>query len=134
MKVRAILDSGSEVNLLTQSIYYKLIDSGADISTLTLENVILVTAFGKRLNRVKKREMLEFTIGRDLFEVNFFISTQLVNNAILGCQFMKERGISLSFERGSFMYFKGGYAKEHLFHQPTGASNVGHSDRRSEET
>lgn len=34
MEVRAILDSGSEVNLLAQSICDNLIDSGAGIPTL----------------------------------------------------------------------------------------------------
>jgi hypothetical protein len=61
MKVRAILDSGSEVNLLAQSIYDTLIDSGADIPNLPLENVILVRAL-KRSNRAKKLAMIEFTI------------------------------------------------------------------------
>jgi hypothetical protein len=48
---------------LDQSAYYKLIDSGSDIPTLPLENMILVTAFGKRSNRVKKQVMIEFSIG-----------------------------------------------------------------------
>jgi hypothetical protein len=51
MKVRAILDSGSEVNFLAQSIYDTSIASGADIATSPLENVI---AFRKLYNRVKK--------------------------------------------------------------------------------
>jgi hypothetical protein len=63
--------------------------------------------------------MTEFTIGRDLFDVNFLISPQLVKDSILRCQFMKEHGISLNFERESFTYFKGGNVKEHLFYQPT---------------
>jgi hypothetical protein len=51
------------VNLLDQNIYDKLIDSGADIPTLPLENVILVTAFRKRSNIVKKQVMIQFSIG-----------------------------------------------------------------------
>jgi hypothetical protein len=99
MRVKAILDSGSEVNLLAQSIYDRLLDSGMDVPTLLLENFVLATAFAERSNRVKKQAMIEFSIGKDLFEVNFFISPQLVNDAILGCQFMKEKGVSLSFEK-----------------------------------
>jgi hypothetical protein len=56
--------------------------TGADIPTLPLENVILVTAFGKRSDRVKKQAMMEFTIGRDLFEVNFVIFSQFVNDTV----------------------------------------------------
>jgi hypothetical protein len=133
MKVRAILDSGSAVNLLAQSIYDKLNDSGADIATLPLENVILVTEFGKRSHRVRKQAMIAFTIGKELFDVNFFISPQFVNNAILGCQFMKEYGINLNFEKESFTYFREGGIREHSFYQPTGALEVGHSNRSSKE-
>lgn len=44
MKVRAILGSGSEVNLLAQSIFDKLIDSGAGIPTLrNISNTIRET-------------------------------------------------------------------------------------------
>jgi hypothetical protein len=43
-------------------------------------------------------------------------------------QFLKEHGISLNSERESFMYFKGGNVKKHLFYQPTGALEVGHND------
>jgi hypothetical protein len=72
-----------------------------------LENVTLVTAFGKKSNRIKKQAMIVYAIGSDLFENNFFISPQLINDAILGCQFFKEYGITLDFKRGSFTYFKG---------------------------
>jgi hypothetical protein len=115
IQVKIILDSGSEVNLLAQSVYDKFIDSGMYIPTLPLEKVILVTASGKRSNKVKKRAMVEFGVGKDLFEVNFLISPQVVNDAILGCQFLNENGISLNFERGSLTCFRGGVLREHLF-------------------
>jgi hypothetical protein len=57
VKVRAILDSGSDVNLLSQNVYDKLVSTGINIPTLPLENVILVTAFGKRSIRVRKQAM-----------------------------------------------------------------------------
>jgi hypothetical protein len=134
MRVKAILDSGSEVNLLAQSIYDKLLDSGMDVPTLPLENVVLVTAFGKRSSRVKRQAMIEFSIGNDLFEVNFFISQKLVNDAILGCHFMKENGVSLNFEKENFSYVKEGLVKEQLFYQPAATLEVGRSDRRPRDT
>jgi hypothetical protein len=48
MEVRAMLDSGSEVNVLAESICEKLIDLGGDIPNLLLEDVILLTANAKR--------------------------------------------------------------------------------------
>jgi hypothetical protein len=105
-----------------------------DIPTLPLENVILVTAFGKQSNRVKKQAVIEFSIGKDLFEVNFFISPQLINDAILGCQFMKENEVSLNFERETFSYVKEGLVKEQQFYQPAATLEVGCSDRHSRDT
>jgi hypothetical protein len=48
LMINAILDSRSEVNLISQEIYEKLIKAGATILVLPVENVVLVTAFGKR--------------------------------------------------------------------------------------
>jgi hypothetical protein len=133
MKVKAILDSGSNANLLAQSIYDKLVNSGIDIPTLPLENVILVTAFGKKSNRVKKQAWITFTVGTEMFETNFFVSPQLTNDAILGCQCMKDYGINLNFERGSFSYFRNNEVKEQSFRRTAGSVKVGNSDLRDKE-
>jgi hypothetical protein len=72
MVIKAILDTGSEINLLAGSVYEKLIKLWADVPTLPLENATLVTAFGKKSNRSKKQTMIEYAIGSDLFESNFY--------------------------------------------------------------
>jgi hypothetical protein len=51
--INAILDSGSEVNLLSEGVYEKLIKAGVDIPVLPVENVVLMTAFGKRSKRIR---------------------------------------------------------------------------------
>jgi hypothetical protein len=107
MVIKAILDTGSEINLLAGSVYEKLITLGADVPTLPLEDVTLVIAFGKKSNRIKKQAMVEYAIGCDFFESNFFISPQLINDAILGCKFLKEYGITLDFKEGKFYLFQG---------------------------
>jgi hypothetical protein len=100
-----------------------------DILTLPLENVILVTAAGERSNRVKKQAKVEFYIERDLFHVNFFISPQLMNDAILGCQFMKENGISLNCNKESFTYTKKGLVRGRPFYQPADTLKVERSNQ-----
>jgi hypothetical protein len=52
MIIKAILETGSEINLLAGSVYEKLIKLRADVPILPLENVTLVTAFGKKSNRI----------------------------------------------------------------------------------
>jgi hypothetical protein len=105
--VKAILDTGSEINLVTESMYSILMESGVEIPTLPVESVVLITAFGKKSNKIRKQALLEFNLGEDKFEANFLLSPQLINEAILGCQFMKEYGIGLSFETESLSYIKG---------------------------
>jgi hypothetical protein len=113
--LRAILDSGSEVNLISEGIYEKLTQSGVKLPTLPVEHVVLVTAFGKRSRRIKQQALVEFAIGHDLFESVFLISLQLTNEAIIGCQFLKEYGISIDFGKGTFSYVRGDVTSEHLF-------------------
>jgi hypothetical protein len=102
--INAILDSGSEVNLLSERAYEKLIQSGVEIPVLPVEHVVLVTAFGKRSKRIKQQALSEFTVGNYRFESVFMVSSQLTNESIIGCQFLKEYGVSINFDRGTFSY------------------------------
>jgi hypothetical protein len=75
--INAILDSGSEVNLLSERVYEKLIQSGVDIPVLPIEHVVLVTAFGKRSKRIKQKTAFKFTADNDLFESVFMYPPSL---------------------------------------------------------
>jgi predicted aspartyl protease len=97
----AILDSGSEVNLISQEIYEKLTKASTDIPVLPVENIVLVTAFGRRSNRIRIQAYVEFTIGADRFEQVFLVSSQLKNDVIIGCQFLKEFGVCIDFYKGA---------------------------------
>jgi hypothetical protein len=89
LTVSAICDTGSDANLLNEQIYDQLIERDIKIPTLPLENVALVTAFGKHTRRIKKQALIEFKIGEDVFETVFLIAHQLTNQAILGHQFAR---------------------------------------------
>jgi hypothetical protein len=91
-QISAILDSGSEVNLLSESIYEQLLKAGIEVPELPLENVVLVTAFGKRSNRIRRQALIEFTIGNDLFEGVFMITPRLASEAII-CRLPIVKGI-----------------------------------------
>jgi hypothetical protein len=66
--INAILDSGSEVNLVSERVYEKLTQSGVDISVLLVEHSVLVIAFGKRSKRSRRQQaLIEFTVGNHLF-------------------------------------------------------------------
>jgi hypothetical protein len=69
--VNAILDSGSEVNLLAASVYEKIIKSGIELPILPVQGVVLVTAFGKKSKRIRYQTLIDFVIGEDPFESVF---------------------------------------------------------------
>jgi hypothetical protein len=125
----AILDSGSEVNPLSESIYEQLLKAGVEVPELPLENVVLVTAVGKRPNRIRRRALIEFTVGNDLFEGLFMITPRLANEAIIGCQLLKEYGISLNFAKETFSYAREGELRENLFIQRSEIQKAPSNDR-----
>jgi hypothetical protein len=113
--IHAILDSGSEVNLISQDVYEKLTTAGVNIPVLPVENIVLVTAFGRKSNRIRIQAYVEFTIGTDSFEQVFLVSSQLKNEMIIGCQFLKEFGICIDFCKGAISYVRHGVQREHEF-------------------
>jgi hypothetical protein len=124
-----IVDSGSEVNLISQYIYEKLKQAGITLPVLPVENGVLVTAFGKRSNRIRVQVFIEFTVGVDRFESVFMVSSQLRNDAIIGCQFLKEYGICIDFSKGSSSYIRDSVLKEHEFTTMTKLQSVTSNDR-----
>jgi hypothetical protein len=52
---KAILDSGSEINLMSERVFEQLSKMRADIAVLPLENVVLITAFGKSTKKIRKQ-------------------------------------------------------------------------------
>jgi hypothetical protein len=63
-----------------------------------------VSAFGRRSRKFRSQALIEFGIGRDVFEGVVMMSPQLTSEAIIGCQRLKEYGINSNFERGSINY------------------------------
>jgi hypothetical protein len=121
--INTILDSRSEVNLLSERLYEEFTQSGVDIPVLPVEHVI-VTAFGKRLNKIKQQALIEFTVGNDLFESVFMVSSQHTNEAIIGCQFLKEYGVGINVDRETFSYIRGAELREHSFVTKVGLKKV----------
>ncbi|PNF31892.1 hypothetical protein B7P43_G07950, partial [Cryptotermes secundus] len=116
--VVAILDSGSEVNLISQESFEQLKDADIEILTLPVQGVNLVTAFGKGSKRIKLQALLEFTIGEELFEAVFLVAPQLNSDVILGCNFMKEHEVQLNFGSGILEYKRRGQIRSHRFENP----------------
>jgi hypothetical protein len=119
LTVTAVLDSGSQVCILAERVYEKLVATGLQILTLPLENVALITAVGNKTRRIKFQAYLEFCIGEDRFECVFLISPQLKGSeAILGCNYANENGIVMDFVKKCLHYERDGVMKTQSFCQP----------------
>jgi hypothetical protein len=92
-----------------------LIEAGLQVPTLPVEGVVLVTAFGRRSKRIRRQALIEFSIGQDVFETVVFVSPQLNNDAILGCQFLREHGVTINFRSETFVYVRHGETREETF-------------------
>jgi hypothetical protein len=88
-----------------------------NILVLPVENVVLVAAFGKHTNKIRKQILIEFKIGEDKFEGVFMISPQLTNDAIIGCQLLNEYEINIQFGKGTISYLRDGIHKQVKFNQ-----------------
>jgi hypothetical protein len=111
----AILDSGSEVNLISQESFEKLKEARIEVLTLTVQGINLVTAFGKRSKKVRLQALLEFSIGNEPFEAVFLVAPQLNSDVILGCNFMREHGMKLRFDLGMLEFVCQGQTKSQAF-------------------
>lgn len=127
LQLDAILDSGSEVNILHERILSELTKSGVRVPTLPIQNFVLVTAFGRRSNKIKQQVLLEFSIGEDVFEAVFLITAQLAGAAIIGCPILREHGLTLDFSQSVIRYARDGVVRELEFKQVPGVQAGGNS-------
>jgi hypothetical protein len=111
----AMLDSGSEVNLISQNKFDQLQKAGMNALTLPVQGINLVTAFGKRSKSIKLQLLIEFNIEDEDFEVVFLVAPQLNCDVILGCNFLKEYGIQLCFDTERINYVRQGEVKSFRF-------------------
>jgi hypothetical protein len=91
--------------LISENALKVLSDTGQKLLILPVENVWLVTVFGKRSRKIKSQTLLEFQLEEDEFEGVFMISSQL-NNDIIGCQLLKEYSVDIYFGKGTIGYTK----------------------------
>jgi hypothetical protein len=132
LKITAVVDSGSQVCVLAESLYEQLVAAGLQALTLPLENVTLITAFGNRTRRIKFQAYLEFCIGNDRFESVFLISPQLTGSeAILGCNYAHEYGIVIDFMKNCLYYERDGIRRMQMFCQSRDIKDAGGNEMES---
>ena len=78
-EVLALLDTGCELSILNEQLYYKLCLLGLKCLELPTQHLNLVSAFNERSKRIKKQALLEIQIGdSQIIGQKYLISQQMV--------------------------------------------------------
>jgi hypothetical protein len=78
-------------------------------------NGALITAFGSRTKRIRRQTLIEFEMDGVSYEQVFMIALNLVPDAILGINFLKENNIVINLTEGRFKTRTDGSDCEHKF-------------------
>jgi len=103
-EIFALIDTGCELSVMNEHLYNRLRHEGLKCFELPTQHVNLLSAFNKKSNRVKKQAMLDVCIGD--FKINqiFFLSPQLLTDAILGLDFLVDYHAVINFSERSITH------------------------------
>jgi hypothetical protein len=96
--VKALVDSGSQVSLLSHEIYDELTLSGYSTLEIPLQSTVLITTFHNKSRRIRLKALLDFSISGDTYEQIFLIGPKLLAPVILGAEFLNDNRVSIDFE------------------------------------
>jgi predicted aspartyl protease len=99
-RIIAVLDKGAEISLMPKRIFEDLLAKGLRAPQLPVVNRALITAFGSRTKRIKRQALIEFEIDGVSYEQVFMIAPNLVPDAILGINFLKENNVVTNLTEG----------------------------------
>ena len=102
--VKGVIDTGSEISLITEDLYAHLLVQQLEVLELKLQSMVFVTTFGSRSQRIKKQVHIPFSIGDDCFEHVFLVSGQLIESLLIGADFPQEYGLVVNFKTNCLMY------------------------------
>ena len=69
--VKGVIDTGSDISLVTEDLYPNLLSQGLEMLELKLQSVVLLTAFRGRSQRIKKQVYVPFYFGDDCLNIFF---------------------------------------------------------------
>jgi len=95
--IPAVIDTGSQVSLLTEELYLKLRSEGVEALELGVQNAVLVSAFRNKTKCIRAQAMLPIRIGDIVADHIFLISPQLLTQALLGVDFCRMNNIIINF-------------------------------------
>jgi hypothetical protein len=71
--IPAVIDTGSQISLLAEELYYKLRSEGVEGLELGVQNAVLVSAFGNKTKRIRVQAMMPIRIDDIVVDHIFLI-------------------------------------------------------------
>jgi predicted aspartyl protease len=134
--VKGVVDTGSEISLITEDLHANLVSQGLETLELKLQRTVPLTAFGGRNRSIKRQAYIPFYVGNDRFEHAFLVSDQLIESLLIGADFLQEYGFVANFKTNCLMYEIEGNIKECRFTSNTETElepqkSIGHGPRET---
>src|SRR5215510_4582257 len=99
----AVLDTGCEASIMSERLYSELKSRGIESLELPTQNLVLVGAFGRKEQRVKKHVYLTLKFGDVFVDQVFLVSEQLLTPMLIGHDFCIANGVILDFQKGKLI-------------------------------
>ena len=95
----ALVDTGASASVCSEVLYNQIIRSGAKLIAMPTCGLYCSTAIGHSQKKVRLKCMIPTKIGGKVIELIFLVIPNLINDLILGCDFLSEWKASVDFER-----------------------------------
>jgi len=82
-RIPAVIDTGSQISLLTEELYHELRSEGVEGLELGVQNALFVSAFRNKSKRICVQAMMPIRIDDMVVDHIFLVSPQLLTQALL---------------------------------------------------
>jgi len=93
-----LLDTGSEVNAVSDKLYNELKLKEVELSILPVSNTHIVTACGKKSKRISTQFYCEVNFDKINIHLNFLVIPNLTHKCILGAEALYKLNANLNFK------------------------------------
>ena len=97
-----MINTGSQVSLLTEGLDYSLRSEDVEGLELGLQKSVLVSAFGNKTKRIRVQALMLIPFDDSVVDYTFLTSLQLLTQALLGVDFCRMSKVIINFPEKCF--------------------------------
>jgi len=109
-----VIDKGSQISLLTEEMYHKLISEGLESLELGVQGAVLVSAFENKTKSIRGKAKMQILVDEIVLNDIFLISSQLLTQALLYVDFCRMNNLIINFTALCFEMERDGKVSRYL--------------------